>query len=179
MSFELLQPIDAGKPFEGGGSRNDYSCFCHLKDRKGVYVFVKNDGAVLYVGEADEVNPGREGLRDRIPQHFTSGDTRGTFRKKYCKKNCHSKICPQDRRACASKYECSFRNFRELLKSSKIHVFVAYDETKCRILDLERALICELNPRYNESEIQQEKIDADISDQVKKIRNQISSQHSQ
>lgn len=178
MSFNLLQPIDAGKPFEGKNLNNNFICFYHLKNCKGVYVFVKNDGEVLYVGEAYEVNPDREGLRSRIPKHYTPGNTGGTFRQNFCNKNCRSKKCPQCRCSCSSENERSFRRFKELLKSSKIHVSVAYGETEGRVLDLERALICELNPKYNESEIQQEDIDANITEQVKKIRNQISSHHS-
>ena len=177
MSFELLQPIDAGRPFEDGGSQNDYACFYHLRDCKGVYVIVKNDDTVLYVGESHTES---WGLKKRISQNYTRRNAGGTFRKNYCKENCLNIACGEDRKACHDENRRSFRRFKELLKSSKIYVFVAgcHDDEDV-IKALEYSLICQLKPTYNK-EIQRKRIVGTeyICEEAERMRCHMHNRHS-
>ena len=137
MPFQDLISINAGDPFENQDN-GKYACFGRLDGRKGVYVFVKNDGEFLYVGKSSR-------LQKRLEQYYRPGDTGITFRENYCDEN-----------------RCTFERFRNLLRSSKIHVFVAdchvagCRDDKCVIKALEYALICQLKPKYNK-EIQRER----------------------
>ena len=158
MPFQLQAPIDARKPFESAGN-GKYACFNFLAGRNGVYVFVKNDGERLYVGRS-YAELGR--LNKRLEQYYNPGDTGVTFPQNYCEEK-----------------GCGFEGFKELLESSKIHTFVVdRGEEKDSIIALEYALICQLKPKYNREIQRVRTIGIEyICGQVKRMRDQIDSQH--
>ena len=119
---------ELSKPFTPEGEKNNYDIFEVIDHRYGVYVFVDESDAVLYVGKAP-----KQSLKDRITQYYTPGNSGGTFRNNWCGQN---KI---------------FEDFKEALGSWKLVTVSTLEESASWILPLEGILISLLEPKYNKN----------------------------
>ena len=119
MYFTEHRVEEAGETFRDDRN-NDYSCFDEFGDDIGVYVFQHRDtGGVLYVGESHKIS---HPLKERISQHYTPGNTGGTFRRNWCKANCRKEACG-DKRKCSNACNPSFMRFKCLIRRSRIIIF--------------------------------------------------------
>ena len=119
---------ELSKPFTPHGEKNNYDIFEAIRHRYGVYVFVDESDAVLYVGKAP-----KQSLKKRIKQYYTHDDSGGTFRNNWCGQN------------------RSFEDFKKALGSWKLVTVSTSEESASWILPLEGILISLLEPKYNKN----------------------------
>jgi hypothetical protein len=126
--FDIYKVENASEPFVNNCSDNDYLCFEKLVGRYGVYVFQhKETQEVFYIGEAHT-----QDLKTRITQNYRVGDTGGTFRIDWLKKE-----------------EKNLSDFKIFLSDCEIKTISINTESKKLISAIESILIASLNPKYN------------------------------
>ena len=120
---------ELSKPLTPHGEKNNYDIFEAIGHRYGVYVFVDESDAVLYVGKAP-----KQSLKKRIKQYYTLGNSGGTFRKNWLKEG----------------NRC-FEDFKNALGSWKLVTVSTLAQNASWILPLEGILISLLEPKYNKN----------------------------
>ena len=117
---------DLSKPFQSEGGDDKYDIFNVIDHRYGVYIFVDESGAVLYVGEAH-----KQSLRERIAQNYRPGDCGATFRQNWCGKN------------------KSFEEFKKALGRWRLVTVSTSEKNDDWIKPLESELVKLFRPRHN------------------------------
>ena len=115
---------NAGTPFEDNIETQTnffYECFASVRNQKGVYVFQKRDTEeVLYVGRGGFGGEGSDrSLKDRVQQHYRSGDNAANFRINWAEDNCDE--CKGGK--CYRQNNCSFHCYLDLISHSRVIFF--------------------------------------------------------
>lgn len=152
--FKVHTVCNAGQPFRDDGDNVYRECFDEFYGDYGIYVFQdKRTGDVLYVGESHYRNQERDGLGVRISQHYTHTNTGGNFRINWCRVNCNLPCSDGDQ--CSSRCNPSFKEFKRLVRNSRLIVFSFSpsnndrEEDTRKIIAFEKFLILMFEPIWN------------------------------